>query len=232
VRKIRMRPSLVRLTALSTLLGGVLLASAGFSGPAAAHDTRAPSVTQQVAPQRSMPEGFASWRAAASAARPDPTAASDAAVLKEVARVKATGLRVATPPPSRWTVDTGTDDTWNGACTASTHADYYPANDQAQMATTVSSPYLFAACRVNAQLWIETRAGSFPSAVNYAMACAVWDPTCASTQTWPGNYYGATPSLTAFVESVNDALEAAGLPRTYTRAAAITGVRVIHSTAS
>jgi hypothetical protein len=140
-------------------------------------------------------------------------------------------VRAATPP-DKWVVDTGFDRTWDGGCEASTHAEYYPANDQALVSTTVTSPYWFAACRVNAQLWVETRAGAFPSAVNYAMACAALDPGCASTQTWTGNYPGATPALTAFVDAVNDALESAGLPRAYTRAAAIIGVRVIHSRAS
>jgi hypothetical protein len=171
--------------------------------------------------------GAASPASAANAAPHNPTPVSKAAVAKEVSRFAA----AAPAPPSVWRTDAGPSSDWNGGCTASAHADYYPANDQAQMSTTVTSPYWFAACRVNAQLWIDTRAGSFPSAVNYAMACAVLDTSCASTQTWPGNYYGATPALTAFVESVNDALEAAGLPRTYTRAAAITGIHITFSNA-
>jgi hypothetical protein len=171
--------------------------------------------------------------ATAAAADPAPAPVPKAAVLKEVARVKAGGLRAAAaPPPSRWVTDTGVDRSWDGGCEASTHAEYYPSNDQAVMGTTVTSPYWFAACRANAQLWVETRAGAFPGAANYAMGCAVFDPSCASTQTGTGNHYGATASLTAFVDSVNDALEAAGLPRTYNRAAAVTGIRVTHSKAS
>ena len=34
-----------------------------------------------------------------------------------------------------------------------------------------------------------------------------------------------------FVDSVNDALEAAGLPRTYTRKQAVTGIRVVFTKA-
>ncbi len=170
---------------------------------------------------------------AASAAAPSAPAdsVSHAAVLKEATRFTSARSRAAALPPSSWVVNTGNDVTWNGGCVASTRAEYYPANDQAVMSTTVTSPYLFAACRANAQLWIHTRAGAFPGAVNYSMACAVTDWTCASTQTRTGSHYGASPALTAFVDSVNDALEAAGLPRTYTRAAAVTAVRVTHSNA-
>jgi len=174
--------------------------------------------------------------AAAAAATPDPSpvvgAASKAAVQKEVARIKANGgLAAAATPPSVWSTDNSSSD-WNGGCVASAHADYYPANDQAVISTTVTSPYWFAACRVNAQLWIDTAGGSYPSAANYAMACAVFDTSCASTQTTTGNYYGATPALTAFVNSVNDALQAAGLPPTYTRAQAVRGVHLTFANAS
>ncbi|MDS0134292.1 MULTISPECIES: hypothetical protein [unclassified Amycolatopsis] len=175
--------------------------------------------------------GATSADASASADPPASGAVSDIAVAKEVARIKARGGLSAAAPPNVWRVD-GSSDTWNGGCWASAHADYYPANDQAEMSTTVRSPYLFAACRVNAQLWIETASGSFPSAVNYGMACAVWDPTCASTQTWPGNHNNATPDLTAFVAAVNATLQTLGLPPTYTRAMAITGVHLTFSNAS
>jgi hypothetical protein len=158
-------------------------------------------------------------------------AAQKAAVQKEVARIKANGIRAAAEPPSVWSTDNSSS-TWNGGCTASAHADYYPAGEQAVMSTTVSSPYWFAACRVNAQLWIDTVAGSFPSAANYAMACAVLDPGCASTQTTTGNYYGATPALTAFVDQVNAALAKVGVPATYTRAMAVTGTHLTFANAS
>jgi hypothetical protein len=174
--------------------------------------------------------------AAASAAVPESTpdspssTTSQAVVQKEVARIKAGGLSSAALPPSVWRVD-GSSDTWNGGCRALAHADYYPASDQAVMSTTVTSPYWFAACRGYAQLWIETSSGSFPSAANYAMACAVLDPTCASTQTTTGDYGSATPALTAFVAAVNDALQAAGLPPTYTRAMAVKGVHLTFANA-
>jgi hypothetical protein len=63
------------------------------------------------------------------------------------------------------------------------------------------------------------------------MACAVLDPSCASNRQMVGDYFGQTPQLTAFVDSVNDALEAAGLPRSYTRAQAVTGIRVVFTKA-
>jgi hypothetical protein len=176
--------------------------------------------------------GVGAGTASASSRAPVPApagAAAKAAVQKEVARIEA---KAAAPtPPSVWSTDNSSSD-WNGGCSAAAHADYYPANDQAAISTTVTSPYLFAACRVNAQLWIDTAGGSYPSAANYAMACAVFDPGCASTQTTTGNYYGATPALTAFVNSVNDALVAAGLPPSYTRAQAVRGVHLTFANAS
>ena len=140
-------------------------------------------------------------------------------------------MRAAATPPTVWFA-VNSSNAWDGACVALADAQYYPANDQADINTTVNSPYWFAACRVNAQLWIDTAGGSYPSAANYAMACAVRDWTCASTQTTTGNYYDATPALTAFVASVNNALQAAGLPPTYSRAMAVTGVRLTFANAS
>ncbi|MEU4236881.1 hypothetical protein [Actinoplanes sp. NPDC026619] len=166
---------------------------------------------------------------------PGPVAAgqvSKADVAKEVARFRARGAALAATPPSKWVTDNGPDDTWNGGCVATTHAEYFPGNDQAVISTTVTSPYWFAACRANAQLWIETSAGAFPSGTNYAMGCAVFDPSCASTQTATNNFYSSTPALTGFVDAVNDALAQIGLPRSYSRAAAVTAVRVTHTNAS
>jgi hypothetical protein len=175
--------------------------------------------------------GAVSSAASASPVPPAAGAVSDVAVAKEAARIKAHGALSAATPPDVWRAD-GSSDTWNGGCRASAHADYYPASDQALMSTTVTSPYLFAACRVNAQLWIETASGSFPSAVNYAVACAVFDPGCVSTQTAVGDHPNATPGLTAFVEAVNNTLRTMGLPPTYTRALAITGVHLTFANAS
>jgi hypothetical protein len=164
-------------------------------------------------------------------ASPDSTPAgsvSDVAVAKEVARIKAHGLRSAASLPSVWQAD-GSSNVWDGGCQARAHADYYPANDQAVMSTTVTSPYLFAACRVDAQLWIETASGAFPSAVNSAVACAVVDFTCSSTQTATGDHRNATPGLTEFVAAVNNTLQSLGLPPNYTRAMAVTGVHLTFS---
>ena len=156
---------------------------------------------------------------------------SKAAVQKEVVRIRADHVHTAAVLPSVWSTDNRSSN-WNGGCLASAHSDYYPANDQAVISTTVTSPYWFAGCRVKAQLWIDTASGSYPSAANYAMACAVLDPTCTSTQTTTGNYYSATPALTAFVAAVNDALQAAGLPPTYMRAAAVRSVHLTFANAS
>lgn len=41
-----------------------------------------------------------------------------------------------------------------------------------------------------------------------------------------GSYSGYTTGLTAYVDSVNDALEVAGLPRSYTRKQEMNSIRV------
>ncbi|MFG2109863.1 hypothetical protein [Micromonospora chersina] len=159
------------------------------------------------------------------------SASIKAAARKEAARIKAAGgVTTLATYPSVWTLSKR-ETTYDGGCDATTSVSYYPANDQAVMRTTITDPYWFAACRANARLWINTNGGSFPSAVNYAMACAVTDASCASTQTWTGNYYGATPQLTAYVDSVNAALVSMGLPPTYSRAQAVTGISITHSKA-
>jgi hypothetical protein len=127
---------------------------------------------------------------------------------------------------SSWPFDTGVRQDWNGGCQARATGTYYPANDQVVITTTVTSPYLFAACRVKAQVWVRTAAGEFPSAVHYTMACGVLDASCASTQTSTGSYVAATPGLTAYVDSVNATLSQLGYPATFSRQQAVTGVRV------
>ncbi|MEV4808964.1 hypothetical protein [Micromonospora avicenniae] len=139
-------------------------------------------------------------------------------------------------PASAGTLDsytiTKTSNTVNGGCTVKATVTYYPGSDTAHFQTTVTSPYWFAACRVNTNLYVKGRSTQWNSAVHFAMACAVTDPSCASTQTWVGDYYGRTPSLTAYVDSVNDGLEAAGLPRDYTRKKAVEGIDIAFTNAS
>lgn len=142
----------------------------------------------------------------------------------------ATNVDAATSPTS-YTIDTGWVSNFDGGCQAKAHVVYYPGSDQAHIETTVTSPYWFAACRVNTQVWVETRVGSFPGAVHYTMACGVFDPSCASTRFSVNDYFGQTPGLTAHVASVNAALEAMGLPATYTRTQAVTGIRVVFTKA-
>jgi hypothetical protein len=159
------------------------------------------------------------------------TAGAVSALITSLAFGFAGTAQAATAPPSSYTVDTGWVSDFNGGCQAKAHVVYYPGSDQAHIETTVTSPYLFAACRVNTQVFVGTKTATYPGAVHYAMACAVLDPSCASTQLQSGDYYGQTPQLTSFVDSLNDALEAAGLPRTYTRALATTGITVVFSKA-
>src|SRR2546421_6407241 len=124
---------------------------------------------------------------------------------------------VAHAAPASYTFDTGWQETWDGGCRARSTGTYYPASDQTAMSTTVQSPYLFAACRVNAHVMVGTRNQVFDGATQYAMACAVTDPTCASTQTRNDTYQPSSPALTAYVESVNATLRDLGFPPTATR---------------
>jgi hypothetical protein len=121
---------------------------------------------------------------------------------------------------------TGWKTNWNGGCGAEAYAVYYPINDQALIETTVQSPYWFAACRAKAQVFVHTDVGIFPSAVHYATACAVTDPTCASTQTTVGEYWGQTPGLTAHVNQINETLVSLGLPPSYTAKQAVKKIEV------
>ncbi|MEU8263472.1 hypothetical protein AB0C02_22950 [Micromonospora sp. NPDC048999] len=116
--------------------------------------------------------------------------------------------------------------TFDGGCYAKATVTYYPGSDTAHFETMVTSPYWFAACRVNTHLYVQGKSTQWTSAVHFAMACAVGDPTCSSTQTRIGDYQSCTPSLTAYVDSVNDALAAAGQPRTYTRTQAAESISI------
>jgi hypothetical protein len=131
----------------------------------------------------------------------------------------------------RHEINTGWVSNFDGGCQAKARVVYYPGNDQAHFETTVTDPYWFVACRVNTQLHVLTHDGEFAGASHYAMACAVPDTSCASTRLTVGDYYGQTPQLTALVESINNTLESLGLPRSYTRKAAVTGIRVVFTKA-
>jgi hypothetical protein len=120
---------------------------------------------------------------------------------------------------------------FNGGCEASATVSYWPGTDTATFTTTVKSPYLFAACRVNTRLFVQGTSTQWNSATHYTMACGVTDTTCASTQTTSGTYYAATPSLTAYVDSVNDALESMGLERSMTRKKAVESISIEFSKA-
>ncbi|MEV6376272.1 hypothetical protein [Micromonospora musae] len=160
---------------------------------------------------------------------------SIAATLAVVAASLGVALAGAAPA-SAGTQDsytiTKTSNTVNGGCTVRATVTYYPGSDTANFQTTVTSPYWFAACRVNTNLYVKGRTTQWNGAVHFAMACAVTDPSCASTQTWVGDYYGRTPGLTAFVDSVNDGLESRGLERDFTRKEAVEGIDIAFTNAS
>lgn len=135
------------------------------------------------------------------------------------------------PKPDVWSTDTGWVTNYDGGCAIKAHVDYYPSSDKAYIQTTIQSPYLFAACRAHTQLWVQTSGNVFAGAVQSSMACGVTDTSCSSTKTYTDTYAGQTPGLTAYVSSVNDGLEAAGLPRSYTAKQAVTGISVSFSKA-
>ena len=90
----------------------------------------------------------------------------------------------------------------------------------------------FRASRGNFGLvWVQTKGNVYAGAVQSSMACAVGDTSCSSTKTYTGTYAGQTPGLTAYVNSVNDAFEDAGAPRSFTAKQAVTGISVSFSKA-
>ncbi|MFD2763269.1 hypothetical protein [Micromonospora eburnea] len=121
--------------------------------------------------------------------------------------------------------------TFNGGCEAQATVYYWPGTDTASFTTRVTSPYLFAACRVNTHLFVRGKSTQWTSATHYTMACGITDTSCASTQTTTATYNGATPSLTAYVDSVNDALEAMGMPRSMNRKTAVESIAIEFSNA-
>jgi hypothetical protein len=117
-----------------------------------------------------------------------------------IASVSASSATAAIP--SQYHVDTG----WvafNGGCLAHTDLYYWPASNTVQMKTDVYSPYWFAACRVNAHPIFDTAFGPINDGpTQYNFACAVLDPTCASTRY--GGWETTVPASAtlAFVQNV------------------------------
>jgi hypothetical protein len=77
-----------------------------------------------------------------------------------------------------------TDTGWvsyDGGCQARTQLLYWAGSNVASVDTQVKDPYWFAACRVNATLIFDTPAGPSSGPTQAAMACAVLDPSCASS---------------------------------------------------
>jgi hypothetical protein len=76
---------------------------------------------------------------------------------------------------------------YDGGCQAQTELYFWAASNTVQMKTSVYDPYLFAGCWVNAKVNFDTSSGVVGDGpTQRAMACAVMDPTCASTSygTW------------------------------------------------
>jgi hypothetical protein len=156
-----------------------------------------------------------------------------AVALAAMAATAGPASAATTPPPkpSVYSFDTGWVTNYDGGCAVKAHVDYYPSSDTAFIQTTVQDPYWFAACRAVTHVWVQTSGNVFAGATQGSMACAVYDTTCSSTQTYTGTYSGQTPGLTAYVDSVNEALQDAGMPASYTRTQATTGITVSFSKA-
>jgi len=135
----------------------------------------------------------------------------------------------AAAQPSSYTVETGWRSDWNGGCAAKATVTYYPSTNKAVMNTTVQSPYAFAACRVRTHLQVRTANTVFEGVDQRETACAVLDPTCASTiSTGDQTYSNASPSFADYVDDLNAALDESGLPRT-NRQALARGIEVSFS---
>jgi hypothetical protein len=91
---------------------------------------------------------------------------------------------------------------YDGGCQARTQAIYYPATNTISMKTDVSDPYLFVACRVDAKAIYDTNLRPVEDgATNPGMACAVLDPTCASTTYGPWRTYGPASQNLEFLRA-------------------------------
>jgi hypothetical protein len=72
---------------------------------------------------------------------------------------------------------------YDGGCQARTTLDYWADTNTIAMKTDVTDPYWFVACRVNAHPQFISSKGLIDDGPTQGqMACAVLDPTCASTR--------------------------------------------------
>jgi hypothetical protein len=138
-------------------------------------------------------------------------AAQEAALAQCRADNPPTPTPTPTPSPTlpSYHVDTGMRQDFDGDCQARAAVTYYPAIDRVHIDTTVTSPYWFAACRVHTHVWVVTTEGQFPSAVHFAMACAVRDPNCPATQRWVADYDGHTAPLRGQITGIRVAFSKA-----------------------
>jgi hypothetical protein len=154
-----------------------------------------------------------------------------AALMTMAAATTVLADSAAADQPASYTVSKPWTYDWNGGCGAKATVTYYPTSDTAIMNTTVSSPYLFAACRVRTHLQVQISGAVFDGVDQYVTACAVLDPTCASTRTTGDvSFSNAAPTFTAFVDNLNAQLAALNLPPT-TRQAVARGISISFSNA-
>jgi hypothetical protein len=115
--------------------------------------------------------------------------------LAPLALLAGIGAAPAMAVPAQTYVDTGWVN-YDGGCQARTQAYYYTGSNKITMKTDVSDPYWFVACRVSAKPIFDTNLGPVSDGpTQFMMACAVFDPTCASTRYGVWETYDASATL-------------------------------------
>src|SRR4051812_2006003 len=111
---------------------------------------------------------------------------------------------------------------YDGGCKARTQFIYYSQTNKITMKTDVYDPYWFVACRVNAKAVFDTRRGPVNDGPTQTMmACAVTDPTCASTQYGPWEDF--VPA-SAYIENLKAEMKDAGIDLDLSKY--LTGIRI------
>lgn len=94
---------------------------------------------------------------------------------------------------------------YDGGCQARTQMGWWRGTNQVSLRISVYSPFLFAACRVNATPLFGTTFGIVAAGKPfYAMACAALDPTCSNQQVW--TYFdnsGLPPFFVPYVNAIS-----------------------------
>jgi hypothetical protein len=142
-------------------------------------------------------------------------------LVMPVLAVAAIGPATALAIPAQTVVDTGWQN-YDGGCQARTQLRYYTASNRITMKTDVYDPYWFAACRVNSKPIFDTNFGPVSDGPSqYMMACAVFDPTCASTRYGAWETYDPASATLAVLKSYGVDL-----------GSAISQIRVQHTSAA